>query len=92
MRDEKVDSPRFVGLAMVVLAHVGPPEWLFQLRNFDVLLMVLLSGISFILKFPLVLLLAAALTYLQVTCLRTFLLPQLSNPTLQKNLNLLFTG
>ncbi len=47
MRDEKVDLLRFVGLAMVILAHVGPPEWLFQLRNFDVPLMVLLSGISF---------------------------------------------
>lgn len=47
MRDEKVDLLRFVGLAMVILAHVEPPAWLFQLRNFDVPLMVLLSGISF---------------------------------------------
>ncbi len=47
MRDEKVDLLRFVGLAMVVMAHVGAPTLLFQFRNFDVPLMVLLSGISF---------------------------------------------
>ena len=47
VRDEKVDLLRFVGLAMVVMAHVGAPTLLFQFRNFDVPLMVLLSGISF---------------------------------------------
>lgn len=47
MRDNRVDILRFIGLAMIIFAHVGPPEFLFQLRNFDVPLMVLVSGMSF---------------------------------------------
>lgn len=46
-RDKKLDFLRFMGLAMIVLAHVGPPQFIFQLRNFDVPLMVLVAGISF---------------------------------------------
>ncbi len=47
MRDRRVDILRFIGLAMIILAHVSPPPLLFQLRNFDVPLMVLLSAISY---------------------------------------------
>ena len=47
MRDRRVDILRFIGLAMIILAHVSPPPFLFQLRNFDVPLMVLLSAISY---------------------------------------------
>lgn len=47
MRNENVDILRFIGLAMIILAHTGPSGWLFQLRNFDVPLMVLISGISY---------------------------------------------
>ncbi len=47
MRVNKIDFLRFVGLAMIILAHVGPHDLLFQLRNFDVPLMVLVSGMSF---------------------------------------------
>jgi fucose 4-O-acetylase-like acetyltransferase len=47
LRDEKIDILRFVGLAMIILAHVGPPSAIYQLRNFDVPLMVLVSGLSF---------------------------------------------
>ncbi len=32
---------------MIVLAHCGPPWYLFQARNFDVPLMVLISGITY---------------------------------------------
>ncbi len=46
-RDERIDLLRFIGLAMVILAHVYPPMWLAQLRNFDVPLMVLVSALSF---------------------------------------------
>ncbi|UTA47595.1 acyltransferase [Simiduia sp. 21SJ11W-1] len=46
-RDNRIDILRFIGLAMIVLAHVNPPYALSQLRNFDVPLMVLLSGMSF---------------------------------------------
>lgn len=47
MRDYKIDILRFVGLAMIILAHSGPPGSISQLRNFDVPLMVLISGLSF---------------------------------------------
>ncbi len=47
MRSEKIDLLRFIGLAMIVLAHIDPPFFIFQLRNFDVPLMLLVSGISF---------------------------------------------
>lgn len=47
MRNEKVDILRFIGLAMIILAHVEPQPLIFQLRNFDVPLMVLVSGVSF---------------------------------------------
>lgn len=51
MRNYQVDLLRFVGLAMIILAHVEPPDLIFQLRNFDVPLMVLVSGMSFGLAF-----------------------------------------
>lgn len=51
MRDERVDLLRVIGLLMIILAHVGPPSWLFQLRNFDVPLMVLISGVAFHLSY-----------------------------------------
>src|ERR1700690_815941 len=51
MRDEKVDILRFIGIAMIILDHVHPPSLLDQLRNFDVPLMVMISGISFSLSY-----------------------------------------
>ena len=50
-RDQRIDFLRFVGLSMIILAHVGTPSYLFQLRNFDVPLMVLVSGMSFSLSY-----------------------------------------
>ncbi len=47
MRDQRIDILRFIGLAMIILAHVKPPSLLFQIRNFDVPLMILVSGMSF---------------------------------------------
>ena len=47
MRNEKVDILRFIGLSMIIFAHVDPPGILFQLRNFDVPLMILVSAMSF---------------------------------------------
>jgi len=46
-RNRKYDLLRFIGISCILLAHMNPPAILFQLRNFDVPLMVLLSGISF---------------------------------------------
>lgn len=51
MRDVRIDILRFIGLAMIILAHVDPPGLIFQLRNFDVPLMVLVSGMSFSLAY-----------------------------------------
>ncbi len=51
MRDGKVDILRCIGLAMIILAHSGPPALLFNLRNFDVPLMMLVSGASFSLSY-----------------------------------------
>lgn len=47
MRDNKIDVLRFIGLAMIVLAHADPPGILFQARNFDVPLMVIIAALSF---------------------------------------------
>jgi len=49
-RDSNLDILRGIGLLCVVLAHVEPPGVLFQLRNFDVPLMVLVSGAAFSLR------------------------------------------
>lgn len=46
-RDPKLDILRGVGLLCIILAHVGPPSFIFQLRNFDVPLMIMVSGASF---------------------------------------------
>lgn len=46
-RDRTIDFLRALGLLLIVLAHVDPPEGLFQVRTFDVVLMVLVNGLSF---------------------------------------------
>jgi peptidoglycan/LPS O-acetylase OafA/YrhL len=51
LRDDRIDILRFIGLSMIILAHVDPPGLLFQLRNFDVPLMVLVSAMSFSLSY-----------------------------------------
>lgn len=45
-RDYNIDFLRFVGLSLIVLAHVSPPIWLYQIRSFDVPLMVFVSGLT----------------------------------------------
>ena len=45
-REEWIDVLRGIGLLCIILAHVGPPGILFQIRNFDVPLMVLVAGSS----------------------------------------------
>lgn len=46
-RDLSIDILRCIGLFLIILAHVSPPGAIFQLRNFDVPLMVFVSGLSF---------------------------------------------
>jgi fucose 4-O-acetylase-like acetyltransferase len=53
MRDDRIDILRFIGLSMIVFAHVDPPSIPFQLRNFDVPLMILVSAMSFSLSYKL---------------------------------------
>lgn len=46
-RDYSIDFLRFLGLTMIILAHTDVPGILFQARNFDVPLMVLISGVAY---------------------------------------------
>src|ERR1035437_5304545 len=46
-RDTSLDVLRAIGLLLIILAHVLPPEPIFQLRNIDVPLMMLVSGAVF---------------------------------------------
>lgn len=49
-RDPSIDLLRFIGLTMIILAHIGlsrSTSLLFQLRSFDVPLMVFTSGLAF---------------------------------------------
>ncbi|MHA6249446.1 acyltransferase family protein [Pontibacter sp. CAU 1760] len=50
LRDTKIDILRCIAILCIILAHSHPNRWLFQLRNFDVVLMVLLLGNSFYLS------------------------------------------
>lgn len=49
-RDFRIDFLRFLGLTLIVLAHVEAPFAITQLRSFDVPLMVFVSGLCF--KYP----------------------------------------
>jgi len=46
-RDNYIDFLRFVGITMIVLAHVNSPLAIAQIRCFDVPLMLFVSGLSF---------------------------------------------
>ncbi len=46
-KDNYIDLLRFVGITLIILAHVYPPNILFQLRTFDVPLMIFVSGLSY---------------------------------------------
>ena len=42
-RRTDVDIIKVVGLLCIILAHTNPPSVLFQFRNFDVVLMIMVS-------------------------------------------------
>lgn len=46
-RNETIDCLRFVGLSLIILAHVNPPYVLFNLRCFDVPMMLFVSGMAY---------------------------------------------
>jgi fucose 4-O-acetylase-like acetyltransferase len=45
-RNYKIDLLRAIGILLVILAHVEPPKLILDIRCFDVVLLVLLSGMS----------------------------------------------
>lgn len=46
-RDLTIDVLRFIGISLIILAHIlGPGSLLFQIRSFDVPLMVFVSGLA----------------------------------------------
>lgn len=46
-RDLHIDFLRFIGISLIILAHVEAPSGITQFRCFDVPLMVFVSGLSF---------------------------------------------
>lgn len=50
MRSPFIDVLRGIGLLMVILAHVQPCGIVYELRTFDVVLMVFVSGLTFSVK------------------------------------------
>lgn len=50
-RDLRFDLLKTLGILCIILAHCQPPEIIFQIRNFDVPLMVIVSGSLFYLSF-----------------------------------------
>ncbi|PAK50013.1 acyltransferase family protein, partial [Priestia megaterium] len=49
-RDERIDILRAIAILCIILAHSNPMGVIFQLRNFDVTMMVFLMGSSFFLS------------------------------------------
>lgn len=46
-RNTKVDLLRVIGLFLVIAAHCEFPQWFFLFREFDIVLLMFVSGISF---------------------------------------------
>lgn len=49
-RDVRIDVLRALAIILIVMAHINPPFFIFQLRTFDVPAMALLLGMSFALS------------------------------------------
>lgn len=47
VRNGNVDILRTIGVLFIILAHCSIPNWLYEFREFDVVLLVFLSAISF---------------------------------------------
>ena len=45
-RDQSIDILRFIGIALIILAHTFPPDTILNLRCFDVSLMLFVSGLT----------------------------------------------
>ena len=51
IRNKTIDLLRCIGLFLVIAAHCDFPRWFYNLREFDVVLLVFVSGASFYLSF-----------------------------------------
>lgn len=47
IRDYRIDILRSIAIFLIILAHVKPNNFVFNIRNFDVVMMVFVSGASF---------------------------------------------
>jgi peptidoglycan/LPS O-acetylase OafA/YrhL len=45
-RDLSIDIMRFLGVLSIMIAHADPPDWVFQLRNFGMPMLVVASGMA----------------------------------------------
>jgi peptidoglycan/LPS O-acetylase OafA/YrhL len=45
-RDLSIDIMRFLGVLSIMIAHANPPDWVFQLRNFGMPMLVVASGMA----------------------------------------------
>ena len=46
-RKSYIDLMRGIGILLIILAHVNPPRFLYNIRSFDVCLMVFVSGLAY---------------------------------------------
>lgn len=46
-RDFSIDFLRFIGISLIIIAHCHPPGDFFQIRTFDVPLMLFVSGLAY---------------------------------------------
>ncbi|TQV71752.1 acyltransferase [Exilibacterium tricleocarpae] len=47
-RNVSLDLMRFLGVIIIMIAHAEPPAWLFQLRNFGTPLLIVASGLTYV--------------------------------------------
>lgn len=48
MRDESIDVLRVLGTILVIFAHMDLPNFISNIRTFDVVLLIIISGISYV--------------------------------------------
>lgn len=51
-RDASIDILRFIGISLIILAHVEPETHIFHLRSFDVPMMLFISGLTLSFRKP----------------------------------------
>jgi len=49
-RDIRIDALRALAILLIMFAHTRPPQWLYELRDFDVVLMTFILGASYCLS------------------------------------------